>query len=144
MYCASYSFKTEAPDQTLLINIMARTLANVEDNTEQDFYRATANAVLERIELSLNAEQRSAYDCYTAGMSNDKDQFLLMIGGEGGTGKSLLIRAMFLWAKIHFGKTKSIFGPTLTMTPTGSSLGNQLLTKANPTKKAKKSPVQDC
>jgi len=97
--------------------------------------------------LSLNAEQKNAYDSYTAGVSNNDNQFLLMIGGEGGTGKSLLIRAMVLWAKIHFGKTKSIFGRSLTMTPTGSSAFNvdgftwqSALNKGKTSKKGEKVP----
>jgi hypothetical protein len=57
--------------------------------------------------------------------SSPNSQLLMFNSGPGGTGKSYIIKLGKLLAKIHVGKTKGIYGPSLALAATGSA-ANQI------------------
>ena len=62
----------------------------------------------------------------SANGSNDKhgSQLLMFLSGQGGTGKSHLIRAVSLLAYITYGRTEGLWGPIRLCAPTGNSAYN--------------------
>jgi hypothetical protein len=48
-------------------------------------------------------------------------QLRMVLSGEGGVGKTYLIETVVLWAKLFYGKSKSLHGPTLLTAPTGKA-----------------------
>lgn len=52
------------------------------------------------------------------------EQLLFVISGEGGSGKSHIIRSIVLAAKIQYGKTPGMYGSVLVVAPTGCAAYN--------------------
>ena len=48
----------------------------------------------------------------------------MILSGEGGTGKTLIIHAAVLLARIVYGRTDSVFGSVLVIGPTGCAAYN--------------------
>ncbi len=52
------------------------------------------------------------------------EPLLMFLTGEGGTGKSEVIRTIMEWSKLHFGKQPGLFGAVVALAPTGSAAFN--------------------
>lgn len=75
--------------------------------------------------LSLNTEQRNAYDIAVDHISGAAGKQLIMfLSGEGGTGKSKVIHTITLYTRILFGKTEGDWGAVLKTAPTGGAAHN--------------------
>jgi hypothetical protein len=121
---------------------------------------ALLNADSDRLELdakirSLNIEQRRAFDAAQACVvGTDKQQMVMFLSGEGGTGKSHVIHTITKYVQLTKGKTEGWFGSVLKTAPTGgaaynirghtwhSALGKTTFKKF--TKKSQLSDVQVC
>ena len=53
-----------------------------------------------------------------------KDQLRVFLSGEGGTGKSKVLKLVMEFARLHYGRTEGLHGPVLAMGPTGPSSHN--------------------
>jgi hypothetical protein len=74
---------------------------------------------------ALNDGQRRAFDAIVAHLNGtNPTQLRCFVSGEGGTGKSHLIKALDLYARTRWGKTPGIFGACLKIAPTGSAAHN--------------------
>lgn len=77
---------------------------------------------LQRDKLELTIDQLTAYNKAVKHLSGETDEQLIMfISGEGGTGKSYLIRLLMEYTRLKFGKQKGLYGSALAMAPTGSA-----------------------
>ena len=94
---------------------------------------AAKEAKLNEMVATLNERQLQAFNIVkqkfqntaNKNSTNNNDQPLIMlISGEGGTGKSYGIKCMHLLAQITFGKTVGSWGPMTLMAPTGSAAYN--------------------
>ncbi len=73
----------------------------------------------------LKGAQLSAYLIATSHISGEiSDPLRLFLTGEGGTGKSEVIKLVVEYTILHFGKQKGFFGAAIAMGPTGSSSRN--------------------
>jgi len=81
----------------------------------------------------LNPGQRQAYDKAINIFDTYKETssggtigkpLSMFLSGEGGTGKSVLIKALTLEAKVRWGRTEGYFGPVAVVGPTGVSAHN--------------------
>ena len=64
----------------------------------------------------------SATQAYLDG--SRRKQLIGFVSGEGGTGKSFLIDALYLFCQIEHGKTPGLFGPCLKLAPTAAAAHN--------------------
>ena len=71
-------------------------------------------------------EQRVAFERVKAYLHNDdpESQLLMFVSGEGGTGKSHLIKTISEYAAVTFGRSRGKYGQAITWAPTGSSAFN--------------------
>ncbi|XP_029661948.1 uncharacterized protein LOC115234769, partial [Formica exsecta] len=61
----------------------------------------------------LNIDQKRIFDRITAGISDDNSEVLrLYVSGEGGTGKSFLIKTIRCWIKKYIEKDTAVTAPT--------------------------------
>lgn len=61
----------------------------------------------------LNTNQKRIFDRITAGISDENNEVLrLYVSGEGGTGKSFLIKTIRFWIKKYIGKDTAVTAPT--------------------------------
>ena len=56
--------------------------------------------------------------------TNNEQSLIMLMSGQGGTGKSYVIKCLYLLAQIWFGKTVGSWGPMTLMAPTGSAAYN--------------------
>jgi hypothetical protein len=52
------------------------------------------------------------------------EQLIMFLSGEGGTGKSEVIKLLQEYCRLHFGKQRGLFGPSVALAPTGPSANN--------------------
>lgn len=87
-------------------------------------------AVLEFKVKEMSKKQRKCYHVIEKHFNPNSlqgytgDQLRMVLSGEGGTGKTKIIHAVVLMARIAFGRTESVFGSVLVMGPTGCSAYN--------------------
>jgi len=62
--------------------------------------------------LKLNADQRRVFDRVTNTIMSGKSLLRLYISGEGGTGKSFVIKTIKCWLKLDLNKATAITAPT--------------------------------
>ncbi|XP_025267781.1 ATP-dependent DNA helicase PIF1-like [Camponotus floridanus] len=68
---------------------------------------------VEEMIMQLNIDQKRIFDTITNGIFDENsDVFRLYVSGEGGTGKSFLIKAIRFWIKKYMGKDTAITAPT--------------------------------
>jgi len=60
----------------------------------------------------LNTDQRRVFDKVTNTVMSDKSILRLYVSGEGGTGKSFLIKTIKYWIKQNLHKDTAIAAPT--------------------------------
>ena len=73
----------------------------------------------------LSAGQRRAYHTIKAYITGDKeDQLLMFLSGEGGTGKSRVLKLIIEFTRLHHGKQLGTYGAVLALAPTGCSANN--------------------
>jgi len=60
----------------------------------------------------LNADQRRIFDKVINTLTSDKSLLRLYVSGEGGTGKSFLIKTIKCWIKQNLKKDTAIAAPT--------------------------------
>jgi hypothetical protein len=81
--------------------------------------------VLDTKVARLNSEQLRAYhsavNCISGAVPM---QMVMLVSGEGGTGKSTVIEAVSLYTQIYFGKTVGSWGAVLKTAPTGGAAHN--------------------
>jgi hypothetical protein len=76
--------------------------------------------------LEFGDDQKYAFDYISSFFSKEvykdpSNQLLCFLSGEGGTGKTTLIKSLSIQAKIIFGKLGGTYDPLLAMAPTGSA-----------------------
>ena len=72
----------------------------------------------------LNEKQKRAVDTICSALSNQNQansQLQMFLTGEGGTGKSEVIKLAIEFAKLYFGKQLGNYGPALAMAATGTA-----------------------
>lgn len=75
--------------------------------------------------LKLTNGQKNAYDKAIKHLSGeDKEQLLMFVSGEGGTGKSTLIELIMEYTRLKHGKQKGFYGAAVAMAPTGTAAYN--------------------
>jgi len=83
------------------------------------------NALNNIVDQKLSGRQRQAYDkviSYINGSSSG--QLMMFMSGEGGTGKSEVIKLIMDYTRIYFGRTYGLYGPVVALGPTGVSSNN--------------------
>ena len=90
----------------------------------------------------LNKKQKQAVDAICSALTNENQnnvQLQMFLTGEGGTGKSEVIKLVIEFAKLYFGKQSGHYGPALAMAATGTASKNiggftwqSVLNKHNP------------
>jgi hypothetical protein len=75
------------------------------------------------LEEKFNRLQKLAYETVKAHMF-EKKQLFMFLSGEGGTGKSFVIKCVKLLAQIVYGRTVGSWGPICLMAPTGCAAYN--------------------
>jgi len=87
-------------------------------------YEEVTDALKDKVN-KFTDEQRLAYDKAKQYLESTKDgeegQLLMFMTGEGGCGKSFVLEAIDMQAKLMFGKGRGKYGPTVKWAPTGSS-----------------------
>ena len=80
---------------------------------------------LDRMVDGMTSMQRTAYDKISSHLTGENpNQLRIFVSGEGGTGKSHLIKAVREKAQLVFGKARGIHGNTVVMAPTGNAAFN--------------------
>jgi PIF1-like helicase len=68
----------------------------------------------------LTTGQKSAYNKAIAHISGENpDQLIMFISGEGGTGKSYLIKLIMEYTRLKYGRQRGLYGATVALAPTG-------------------------
>ena len=87
-------------------------------------------ARLDELVACMNAGQRAAFDNAVRSFesfeehldgSSTGEPLFMFLSGEGGTGKSLVIKALTLDGRLRWGRTEGLFGPVAVAGPTGVS-----------------------
>ena len=73
---------------------------------------------------TFDKEQALAFNKVKEALSNNTEQLIMFVSGEGGTGKSHLIKAISEQAAIMFGKTRGKHGSVVKFAPTGNAAFN--------------------
>jgi nucleoside-triphosphatase THEP1 len=69
---------------------------------------------------SFTLDQLLAYNKAIRYLSGEvREQLIMFISGEGGTGKSYVIEVLKEYTRLQFGKQKGLYGAALAMAPTG-------------------------
>jgi len=93
---------------------------NIPVNDEKD-----RRILFEQKMKRLKGRQRAAFEVAMGHISGDIDEQLMMfMTGEGGTGKSEVIKLLVEYTQLYYGKQKGVFGSAIAMGPTGSSSRN--------------------
>jgi hypothetical protein len=73
----------------------------------------------------LGHKQLLAYNCAVTHISGrDPNQLLMFMSGEGGTGKSEVIKALLEYARLYHGRQQGLYGAAVGLGPTGASANN--------------------
>ena len=72
----------------------------------------------------LNETQTKAFDHIITTISSSNSQLIMFLTGEGGTGKSEIIKLSTEFTKLYFGKQEGIYGPALVLAATGTAAKN--------------------
>ena len=73
----------------------------------------------------LEGRQRVAFETAKLHITGEnKEQLLMFLSGEGGTGKSKVISALIELSILHFGRVKGFYGAAVGLGPTGSAARN--------------------
>jgi hypothetical protein len=92
-------------------------------------YRNKAQLVQERdallVKLNNAPRQIAGFKRFQSHITGENEkQLMAVMSGEGGVGKTEVIKATILEAKIVYGKTGGFFGPVVVVAPTGSAACN--------------------
>jgi hypothetical protein len=80
---------------------------------------------LENLNHPSATHQKDAYNKIISHLTGGtKDQLRMFLSGEGGTGKSKVLKLVMELARLHYGRTEGLHGPVLAMGPTGPSSHN--------------------
>ena len=93
---------------------------------------AAKEAKLNEMLATLNDRQLQAFNIVkqkfqntaSKNSTNNEQSLIMLMSGQGGTGKSYVIKCYHLLAQITFGKTVGSWGPMTLMAPTGSAAYN--------------------
>jgi hypothetical protein len=73
----------------------------------------------------LCGRQRLAFDIATSYINGSRTgQLQMFMSGEGGTGKSEVIKFIMEYTRLFFGKTRGLYGPVVALGPTGVASNN--------------------
>jgi hypothetical protein len=73
----------------------------------------------------LGGKQRAAFDIVTSYVSGSRiGQLMMFMSGEGGTGKSEVIKFVMEYTRLLFGKTAGLYGSVVAIGPTGVASNN--------------------
>jgi hypothetical protein len=80
---------------------------------------------LEKGISDLKGRQLNAFKTATSHISGSiNNQLIMFMSGEGGTGKSKVIKLLVEHTMLHFGRQKGFYGAAVAMAPTGSASKN--------------------
>lgn len=87
---------------------------------------------LDRLVAEMNPGQKAAYDKVITHFESYKEfpgctegePLRMFLSGEGGTGKSHVLHAIIMHARIRWGRTAGYYGPVLVVAPTGNAAYN--------------------
>jgi hypothetical protein len=127
--CFVEGMRAKHTEESLRSNVLsdAERLAKEQDpNMVFPVPRADAlQLVLDSKVERLNTEQLRAYhsavNCISGAVPT---QMVMLVSGEGGTGKSTVIEAVTLYTQLFFGKTVGCWGAVLKTAPTGGAAHN--------------------
>jgi len=90
---------------------------NIEAGEAMQDFKDLGNKFDQEIDIfelisKLNSDQRRIFDKITNTLTSDKSLLRLYISGEGGTGKSFLIKTIKCWIKQNLKKDTAIAAPT--------------------------------
>ena len=73
----------------------------------------------------LANKQREAFDIVISYVNGSRSgQLMMFMSGEGGTGKSEVIKLIMEYTRIFYGKTFGLYGPVIALGPTGVASNN--------------------
>ena len=73
----------------------------------------------------LSGRQRLAFDIATSYINGSRTgQLQMFMSGEGGTGKSEVIKLIMEYTRLFFGKTRGLYGAVVALGPTGVASNN--------------------
>ena len=95
---------------------------NVENYDERV---KTLNEELQLLNHPDAIDQKRAYQKAIAHLTGENpDQLRMFLSGEGGTGKSKVLKLIIEFTRLHFGRTEGHHGAVIPMGPTGPSAHN--------------------
>jgi hypothetical protein len=101
----SHKFVHRYPNHTNLVEEFERGYSSCSPKQKES---------IDQIKIALDSSMKF----------ENREQLIMFVSGPGGTGKSYIIKLGQLLAKITVGKTKGIFGPSVTLAATGSAANN--------------------
>jgi hypothetical protein len=85
----------------------------------------TLNEELQLLNHPDAIDQKRAYEKAIAHLTGENpDQLRMFLSGEGGTGKSKVLKLVIEFTRLHFGRTEGHHGAVIPMGPTGPSAHN--------------------
>ncbi|XP_029160319.1 serrate RNA effector molecule homolog, partial [Nylanderia fulva] len=92
-------------------------IQNIEAGEAMQDFKDLGDRAIQEIDVSdmivkLNTDQKRVFDKVTNAIESDKSILRLYVSGEGGTGKSFLIKTIKCWIKQNLNKDTAVTAPT--------------------------------
>ncbi|XP_029157812.1 uncharacterized protein LOC114930228 [Nylanderia fulva] len=92
-------------------------IQNIEAGEAMQDFKDLGDRAIQEIDVSdmivkLNTDQKRVFDKVTNAVESDKSILRLYVSGEGGTGKSFLIKTIKCWIKQNLNKDTAVTAPT--------------------------------
>ena len=102
-------------------------LRNQLNNQQDHAFRVIVSHLCGKNSAARNVNLSSTPNWSVMSEENQRDKMIentqlrMILSGAGGVGKTFLIEVVTLWAKLYYGKSKSLYGPVLLVAPTGKA-----------------------